>query len=134
MAGLEDLREIAAALPGVVIADEERFGLSVVVKGKPKGFVWAWAERVHPKKSKVINNEVVAVAVPGLKAKEVILQSLATSATVLDPHYDGYPAILVRLEFIGRSELEDLVIEGWRTKAPKQLVADYDRANGRVAT
>jgi hypothetical protein len=40
------------------------------------------------------------------------------------PHFDGYPAVLVRipqLERLGRDELEDLVAEAWLTRVQKRV-------------
>jgi hypothetical protein len=37
------------------------------------------------------------------------------------PHYDGYPAVLVNLEEVTAAELEPLIREAWRCRAPKQL-------------
>jgi hypothetical protein len=42
------------------------------------------------------------------------------------PHYDGYPYVLVRLGKVKRSELEELIEDAWRIRAPKRLVADFD--------
>ena len=117
MATQADARRICTALPG---AEEgsERLGFGVA----GKGFCWTWMERVLPKRARVANPEVLAIAMPGLGAKEVLLGSRPAWA-VADPHYDGYPAVLVRLAAIGVEELEALLIEGWRAKAPKRLVA-----------
>ena len=123
MATQDDVRRICSKLPGAVEGDE-RFGFSVEVKGKMKGLLWSWAERVHPKKARVINDSVIAIVVPNLTAKEVILAS-GSEKFVEDPHYNGFPAVLVRLEAIELSELEDLIIEAWRSKAPKALLAQY---------
>jgi hypothetical protein len=41
-------------------------------------------------------------------------------------HYDGYPAVLVRLGQVGFDELSELVTEAWRICAPKRLLAAYD--------
>ncbi len=38
------------------------------------------------------------------------------------PHYDGYGAVLVRLEAVGRDELKELLIDAWLLAAPKRLV------------
>jgi hypothetical protein len=46
-----------------------------------------------------------------------------------DPHYKGFPAVLVRLEAIDRDLLEDLLIEAWKTKATPVLLKAY-RENG----
>ena len=37
------------------------------------------------------------------------------------PHFDGYPAVLVRLTEIGVPELEELLTEAWLAQAPKTL-------------
>lgn len=125
MATQDDVRRICARLPGA-IEGSERFGFGVLVKGKVKGFVWSWAERVHPKKAKVINDDVLAVSTPGLAAKDMILAS-DPAKFFTEPHYDGFPAVLVRLEAIPVEELEDLIIEAWRTKAPPHHLAEFDR-------
>lgn len=41
------------------------------------------------------------------------------------PHFDGYAAILVRLERIALDELEELIIEAWLVRAPKRLATAY---------
>ena len=41
------------------------------------------------------------------------------------PHFDGYPAVLVRLAEIGVPELEELLIEGWLAQAPKTLAKAF---------
>jgi hypothetical protein len=44
----------------------------------------------------------------------------------ITPHYDGYPAVLVRLEAVDPVELAELIEDAWRTKAPKRVVAAFD--------
>jgi len=41
------------------------------------------------------------------------------------PHFDGYPAVLVKLADIDVADLEELITEAWLTQAPKQLVREY---------
>ena len=41
------------------------------------------------------------------------------------PHFDGYPAVLVRLAEIDKSGLRELIVEAWLTQAPKRLVQEY---------
>lgn len=128
MATLDDVRRICSKLPGAT-EGEGRFGFSVEVKGKAKGFVWSWAERIHPKQARVPNDGVLAVTVPGLDAKEVILGS-DSEKFFTEPHYNGFPAVLVRLEAISADELEDLIVEAWRCKAPKAAVKQFDDLRG----
>jgi hypothetical protein len=41
------------------------------------------------------------------------------------PHFDGYPAVLVRLAVIGVAELTELVTDAWLVQAPKALVKAF---------
>jgi hypothetical protein len=41
------------------------------------------------------------------------------------PHFDGYPAILVRLDRIAIADLEEVVVEAWLARAPKRLAKRY---------
>jgi len=45
----------------------------------------------------------------------------------ITPHYDGYPAVLVRLGEVDREELSELITESWRLNAPKRLLAIFDK-------
>jgi hypothetical protein len=124
MATRDDVRRIVARLPGAT-ESEESFGFWVENKGKAKGFIWLWNERVDPKKKKVPNQGVLAITTPNLTAKELWL-STDPEKFFTEPHYNGYPAVLVRLELVEVDELEDLVIDAWKTKAPKNLIQQYE--------
>ena len=41
------------------------------------------------------------------------------------PHFDGYPAVLVRLAEIGVDELTELVTDAWLAQAPKTLAEAF---------
>ena len=41
------------------------------------------------------------------------------------PHYDGYGAVLVRLDTVQRDELRELLIDAWLLVAPKKLVDGF---------
>jgi hypothetical protein len=41
------------------------------------------------------------------------------------PHFDGYPAVLVKLAEIDELGLRELIIEAWLTQAPKRLVQEF---------
>jgi hypothetical protein len=112
MATQADVRRIALSLPG---AEQEpgRFAFAVPVKGKLKGFVWVWMERVDPKKARVPQPKVVAIRVANLVDKDLLLQR-DPEKFFTEPHYDGFPAILVRLPAITVRELKPLIIEAWQ--------------------
>ena len=116
----EDVRRIAMALPEVVEA-AEGFAFSVPDrKGKPRGFVWVWQERLQPKKPRVPNPTVLAVRVTGPEEKAMLL-SIDETKFFTEPHYNGFPAILVNLPAVELWELEDLITNAWRCMAPKSL-------------
>jgi len=116
MASQKDVRAIALALEGVV-ESPDRFAFSVARSGaKPRGFVWAWNERVHPKKPRVPRADVLAVRVAGADDKAALLAA-DPDKFFTEPHYNGFPAVLVRLPAVTRGELRALVSEAWRCVA-----------------
>ena len=64
----------------------------------------------------------------------VLLCSLDEKARLLEsgepgyyttPHYDGHGSILVNLSLVDPLALHELVVQAWRTKAPKNLGAPF---------
>src|SRR4051812_26534120 len=102
MADREDVRRIALSLPETSEAEND-FAFSVrdrgKDRGKDRGFVWSWKERIHPKKARVPRSDVLAVRVADLTEKEALLAS-GSDRFFTEPHYNGYPAVLVRLPLI----------------------------------
>jgi hypothetical protein len=125
MADQEDVRRIALALPDTS-EGENHFAFSVRNKGKEKGFVWAWNERVVPKKPRVPRADVVAVRVADAWEKEALLAS-DPEKFFTEPHYNGFPAVLVRLPLIDPGELEEIIVDAWRCQAPRALVAAWEK-------
>lgn len=119
MATQADVRRIALALPKTE-EGSDRFAFSVRSKGKPKGFVWVWLERAEPKKARVPNPGVIAVRVANLAQKDLLL-SADPAKFFTEPHYHGFPAILVRLDAVSTADLEMLIAEAWRCQAPAAL-------------
>ena len=53
------------------------------------------------------------------------------------PHFDGYPAVLVRipdLAGLDREELEDLVAEAWLSRAPRRVANAWLAEHGATDT
>jgi len=130
MADREDVHRIALALPGPS-EGEDHFAFSVLNKGKQKGFVWAWNERVAPKKARVPHAGVVAVRVADQHEKEALLAS-GEEKFFTEPHYNGFPAVLVRLPLIDVAELEELIADAWRCQASRALAGAWERDVGRT--
>jgi len=122
MATRADVRRICMALPGTV-EGVDRFAFSVPhKKGKLKGYVWVWMERIDPKKARVPQPKVIAVRTASLDDKEFLL-GLNKKRFFTEPHYNGYPAVMIRLAEITVRELRPLITEAWRSMAPKELLA-----------
>ena len=132
-----DVRRIALALEDAQ-EDEGHFGFSVPSAPKRKGFAWAWRERIDPKKARVPNERVLAIRVANLDAKEVLLMS-DTDVFFTEPHYDGYAAVLVRLDVVTRAQLRNLLADAHavtvrmkKSPRPKRTVAA--KKSGGTAT
>ena len=121
MATQAAVRKIALALPGAEEAPND-FAFSVPNKGKQKGFAWVWKERIDPKKPRVPNHGVLAVRVANNAQKDLLI---ATDPVrfFTEPHYNGFPAVLVRLKAVTVADLKVLLEDAWRTQAPKELLS-----------
>lgn len=124
MATQAQVRRIAMALPEVR-EGVERFGFSVTNKGKEKGFAWVWNERVAPKQPKVPNAKVLAIRVANVAQRDLMIAA-EPEKYFTEPHYNGFPAVLVRLPAVRVAELRPLLHEAWRLLAPKELVRRYE--------
>jgi hypothetical protein len=129
MADQDDVRRIALSLPQTIEA-EDRFAFSVVHNGKQKGILWVWHQRVEPKKPRVPRPDVVAIRVANESEKETLLAS-DPDKFFTEPHYNGFPAVLVRLAAIERDELAELITDAWLCQAPRALASALDPAAHR---
>jgi hypothetical protein len=120
MATRADVTRIALSLPGAE-KSPDHFAFSVRRKGKPKGFAWVWMERVVPKKPRVANPGVVAIRVPNLAQRDLLIAA-DSRKFFTEPHYEGFPAVLVRLDEVTVADLEALIPDAWRCMAPKTLL------------
>jgi hypothetical protein len=121
----DDVARLALRLPSVEATDDPLdFGVRRGVKAS--SICWSWKERVDPRRARVRNPGVLAVRVPDLATKEELLAA-DPDCYFTEAHYDGYPAVLVRLDRIGEDELGELLTEAWRSRAPAKLVREFDR-------
>ena len=126
MATQSDVRRIALSL-AETREKAGHFAFEVLNGKKHKGFAWVWMERIDPRKPRVPNPGVLAVRVANLDAKEILLMA-DREKFFNEPHYEGFPAVLVRLKKIGRTELRELLTQGWYAQAPKTLRAKFAHA------
>ena len=96
-------------------------------KGELKGFAWVWMERIEAKKPRVANPGVLAVRVGTLAEKETLI-SVEPTKFFTEPHYNGFPAVLVRLPAVRVAELRILLEAAWRCQAN----TDAEKRRGRA--
>jgi hypothetical protein len=73
--------------------------------------------------------DVLMVGVADLGEKEALLASDPRAYFTIS-HYDGYPAVLVRLAHADLEELRELLLEAWIRAAPKRALAVYAETHG----
>jgi len=116
-----DVHRIALSLPH---ATQDGSKIRYLVDGG-KAFAWTWKKRVEPKRARVEQFDVFAVRVANEEEKQVLIAS-DPAKFFTEPHYNGYPAVLVRLAEIDSDELTELLMDAWRNAAPRKLVAELD--------
>jgi hypothetical protein len=77
-------------------------------------------ERIQPKRPRIPNPEVIVVRVADEAEKQAML-GLDPDIFFTEPHYDGYPAVLIRLPAIDAVLLEKVIGDAWRLRAPGRL-------------
>jgi hypothetical protein len=125
MATWRDVRRIALKLPGT---SEEvgSSGNSAWLVNK-KFFVWERPLRrsdLAALGDKAPSGPILGVRTADLEMKDVLLQS-DPNVFFTTPHFDGYPAVLVRLPKISAKLLNDVIVEAWLARAGKRAVAAY---------
>lgn len=124
MATLEDVRTIASEMPEVT---EGPVYSAIGWRVRDRLFVW---ERPLGQKDR---DELGAGApsgpVLGLRVRdEGVKRALIAddpSVFFTTSHFDGYAAVLVRLDVVGSAVLKELVVDAWLDRAPKRVAAAY---------
>jgi len=113
MATFDDIRCVALSYPGVVEGDGPQRAFGIPVRGRSKGICWEWMERVEPKKPKLPNPDIWAFRVPCITKKEALIATGPAELYVDDPHYNGYPGVVVRIEHLDDELLRELIEDAW---------------------
>jgi hypothetical protein len=120
---MADLDELALGLPQTTKEVSEDGRPSYLVHGKR--FCLQRSRRpdaIDPETGERLD-DVLMLRVEDLDVKELILAD-DRSIYFTTPHFNGYPAVLVRiadLAKLDREELFDLVAEAWLTRAQKRV-------------
>jgi hypothetical protein len=124
MATWDDVRRIMTSLPEV--DQQSSRGL---VQWRVKKKLVAWERPLRKADLEALGEEpsddpVLGVRVPDVGAREALVAD-DPDVFFTTPHFDGYPAILVRLDRIPEDELREVLVEGWLEQAPKRLAREY---------
>jgi hypothetical protein len=124
MATWDDVRELALALPDVE-EDSARGMPSWRVRGK----LLAWERPLRRADFEALGDSapdgpILGAHVPDEGVKFALCAE-QPEVYFTTPHFNGYPAVLIRLGEIPRKELSELITEAWLIKAPKRAVKQY---------
>jgi hypothetical protein len=94
---------------------------------KGKGFVWERPLRksdIAALGENAPDGPILGVHTDSLEMKEALL-ARDQRIYFTTPHFNGYPAVLIRLDEIPVKELKDVILEAWLVKAPKRVAAAF---------
>jgi len=120
----DDVRRIALALPKT----SERLSHDRPSwRVRDKMFVWERPLRPADLRAlgdKAPTGPILGARVEHLVAKEALLAD-DPGVFFTTPHFDGYSAVLVRLDRIAAEDLKEVIVEAWLARAPKRVAREY---------
>jgi hypothetical protein len=120
----EDVRRIALELP----ESSERLSHDRL-QWRVRDKLFVWERPLSNKEIEAIGGRapdgpILGARVEHLAAKEALLAD-DPSVFFTTPHFDGYPAVLVRMDEITIADLDEVIVEAWLSRAPTRLVRAY---------
>jgi hypothetical protein len=120
----DDVRRIALALPQT--SEEDARGLA---RWRVRDKLFLWERPLRPADLRALGDTaprgpILGARVEHLGAKEALLAA-DPHLYFTTPHFDGYPAVLARLESAALDDLEELIVEAWLARAPARLAREY---------
>jgi len=125
MASWRDVRRLSLALPGT--SEETSSDGKCAWLVNKKSFTWERPLRrsdVAALGDDAPTGPILGIHTADLEMKEALLAS-KPDVYFTTPHFDGYPAVLVRLDKIGLKELKDVIVEAWLARAPKRMATSF---------
>jgi hypothetical protein len=136
MASMADLDELALAMPQTTKEVSEDGRPAYLVHGR---FFCCHRSRrpdaIDPETGERLD-DVLIFRVADLGLKELMLAD-DRGVFFTTPHFDGYPAVLMRipdLARLSRDELRDTVVEAWLTRAQKRVAKAWLAEHGPETT
>jgi hypothetical protein len=125
MATWDDIRAATADLPETVETAEHQW------KVRKRSIAWERPLRkadLAALGADAPDGDILGVRVADVGVKEALLAD-DPAVYFTTPHFDGYPAVLVRLAAIEPDELRDVLRDSWLSQAPKRLARAYLEEN-----
>ncbi|SDL75414.1 MmcQ/YjbR family DNA-binding protein [Microbacterium azadirachtae] len=125
MATIDDVRALALALPGV---EERTGGHTGAPAWRCNGGQIAWLR--GPRKTDLAQLAALDRTWPEGPVLAVRTETAALAGELIAadpdvfftiPHFDGYPAVLLRLDAIAPDHLGEIIADAWLLRAPKAV-------------
>ena len=129
MASWDDVARVCLALPGTT---EELSRGRRHWKVADKLFVWERPLRrrdLEELGDRAPAGPVLGARVPDEGAKRALIAD-EPDVYFTTSHFNGYPAVLARLEELDETSLAELAGEAWACRAPRRLLAEQRPPNG----
>lgn len=124
MATWQQVSRIALSLPHASERDSRG-----VRQWRVRDKLFVWERPLRPKEldslgERAPRGPILAARVEHLHAKQALLAS-EPDVYFTTYHFEGYPAVLARLDRLQVASLRELIAEAWLARAPKRLVEEY---------
>jgi hypothetical protein len=120
----DDVRRLALSLPQT---SEKLSHGSPAWKVKDKPFAWVRPLRkgdIEALGANAPRGEILGARTEHEGAKFALIEE-QPEIYFTTPHFNGYPAVLVRLDVISVEELKELLVDAWLSQAPKRIAEAY---------
>jgi hypothetical protein len=124
VASWDDVRRIALGLPET----SERLSRGTA-QWRVRDKLFVWDRPLRPADTRALGDAaptgpILGARVEHVGAKEALLAD-DPDVYFTTPHFDGYAAILVRLERISIGDLDELIVLAWIAQAPARVARAY---------
>lgn len=137
VATIDDVRAIAMGFPGVA---ERTDGHGGGASWRTPSGVFAWERGPSGRDREQLAalgrewpaGEVIGVRTDGTQVKDALIETYPDVFFTI-PHFDGYPAVLVRLDSIEVDHLREVITDAWLLKVGKRIAREWLAAHPPTA-